>query len=276
MAEQVARSHDYTPPLFQKEHPIGHEHGTAGTPYRPTRKAVCALVSGLIEQTAVHLANIVGRDGIIAFHNSIMRYTAIMFAFSTGFRAVTSPLLPPAQIDEDTGFAVISDKDGSDYYNARIVWLPPVCIKQYRLYFDHLEALLPKLEHLDLELFYQLKDLLTQDYPADRLPLFFLLDRQGESQKITPTDLWKNIRENLQYDLPANASRHYLRSNLLEKGCPPEVISAFMGHWERGQEPWGRNSALCPLSYSTVLSKFLIPLLDEVGWTPIQGLQGRA
>lgn len=274
-AEQVSRSYDCIPTRLQQEHHVDCEQGTAGTPYRPTQKAVHALVSGLIDQTNHSAINLEGRDGIIAYHNAIMRYTAILFAFSTGFRAVTSPLLPPSQIDVDTGFAVISDKDGSDYYNARIVWLPPVCIEQCRLYFDHLEALLPKLEHLDLELFYELKALLAQDTPSEKLPLFFLLTRQGVSQKITPTDLWKDIRENLQYDLPANASRHYLRSNLLERGCPPEVISAFMGHWERGQEPWGRNSALCPINYATTLSKFIIPLLDEVGWKPIQGFQGQ-
>lgn len=247
--------------------------GMAGTPYRPRRRAVRKMISRL--QDRMRQLNKMPRsvDKLIRVHNNIMRYTAILFAFCTGFRAVTSPLLPPSQIDEETGFAVISDKDGLDYYNARIVWLPPVCIKQYCLYIDHLEAFMPLLEHLDLEAFNALKIMFYQDRPEDKLPLFFLLDKHGDSTKITPTDLWKNIRENLRYNLPANASRHYLRSLFLEKGCPPEIIAAFMGHWERGEEPWGRFSALSPTNYSSTIAKHLVPILADDGWGPIAGIQ---
>jgi len=247
--------------------------GMAGTPYRPRRRAVRKMISRL--QDRIRQLDKIPRsvDKLIRVHNNIMRYTAILFAFSTGFRAVTSPLLPPSQIDEETGFAVISDKDGLDYYNARIVWLPPVCIRQYCLYIDHLEAFMPMLEHLDLEAFNALKIILNQDRPEDKLPLFFLLDKHGDSTKITPTDLWKNIRENLRYNLPANASRHYLRSLFLENECPPEIIAAFMGHWERGEEPWGRFSALSPSNYSSTIAKYLVPILAEDGWEPIAGLQ---
>ena len=271
--EMVLRSPELTPTIPAKT-PLYHSwNGTAGTPYRPRKSAVRKLIKKL--QNRMVQLNDAPRslDKFLRMHNNIMRYTAIMFAFSTGFRAVTSPLLPPSQIDDSTGFAVISDKDGLDYYNSRIVWLPLVCIRQYRLYIDHLEAMLPKLEFLDLEIFNSLNILFSQDRPEDKLPLFFLLDKHGDSTVIRPTDLWQNIRDNLQYDLPANASRHYLRSNLLERGCPHEVISAFMGHWERGEEPWGRNSALCPTNYAATLSGYLVPLLEEDGWKPFAGIQ---
>jgi hypothetical protein len=248
-------------------------NGTAGTAYRPRRRAVRKIVRRLQERMMFIKEMPRSLDKLLRLHNNMMRYTAILFAFSTGFRAVSSPLLPPSQIDKTTGFAVISDKDGIDYYNARIVWLPPVCVNQYHLYLEHLEYLLPKLEFLDIDAFNNLNDLLYYPLPSDRLPLFFFLQKDGHSTKIRPTDVWANIRSNLQYELPENASRHYLRSYLMEEGCPPEMIAAFMGHWERGEEPWGRYSALSPADYAETLAGYLVKLLENDGWKPVPGMQ---
>lgn len=74
------------------------------------------------------------------------------------------------------------------------------------------------------------------------------------------------------YALPFNTSRHYLRSTLLERGCPIEVINAFMGHYERGEEPWGRFSGFSPQVYRDVLNTILVKLLADDGWEAIQGL----
>lgn len=273
LKEMAVRCPETLPSPLQAS-PILHAWGgTTGTAFRPRRSAVGKMIRRLRERLDFVKGSPRSLEKLIRLHNNIVRYTAVMFAFSTGFRAITSPLLPPSQIDDATGFAVISDKDSGDYYNARIVWLPPVCIKQYRLYLEHLDAFFPKLEFLDLEAFNALKTLLEEPRPSDRLPLFFLLTYTGTSSKITPTDLWKEIRQKLQYDLPANASRHYLRSILLERGCPPELVAAYMGHWERGEEPWGRYSALSPNNYALTLGRYLIPLLEEDGWKPMSGMK---
>lgn len=251
----------------------GSWRGMAGTSYRPKRKAVRKMIRRLQERIRHIQSMECDRNKLLRLHNNIMQYTAIMFAFSTGFRAVRSPLLPPSQIDDTTGFAVISDKDGIDYYNSRIVWLPPVCIQQYYAYLKHLECLMPKLEYLDLDAFNALRHLLSHPRPNDKIPLFFFLRMDGGSCVLKPTDIWSEIRKNLQYDLPSNASRHYLRSHLTEKGCPPELVAAFMGHWERGEEPWGSFSALPPIQYAETIASYLIPMLEEDGWTPITGMQ---
>lgn len=253
-----------------------HAHswtGMVGTAYRPRKKAVKKMVSALQDRMRhiQQMPNTIPK--LLRLHNNIMRYTAIMFAFSTGFRAVRSPLLPPSQIDEKTGFAVISDKDGIDYYNARIVWLPRLCRLQYQAYLTHLGCLLPKLEYLDLNAFNALRHLLDHPTPSDKIPLFFFLRIDGNTAIIRPLDIWKEIRNKLQYDLPANAGRHYLRSNLMERGCPPELVAAFMGHWERGEEPWGKYSALSPLQYASSLASYITPMLEEDGWAVMTGMQ---
>jgi hypothetical protein len=247
--------------------------GMVGTAYRPRKKAVRKMVSSLQDRMR-HIQQMPNTlKKLLLLHNNIMRYTAILFAFSTGFRAVRSPLLPPSQIDEKTGFAVISDKDGIDYYNARIVWLPHLCIQQYQSYLAHLDCLLPKLEFLDLNAFNALRHLLEHPSPSDKIPLFFFLRMDGNTTTIRPLDIWKEIRGRLQYDLPANAGRHYLRSNLMERGCSPELVAAFMGHWERGEEPWGRYSALSPLQYASTLASYITPMLEEDGWAVMTGMQ---
>jgi hypothetical protein len=50
------------------------------------------------------------------------------------------------------------------------------------------------------------------------------------------------------------------------------VIHAFMGHFERGEEPWGHFSGLSPWSYRRELEQRLVPLLAEDGWKPVAGV----
>jgi hypothetical protein len=88
-----------------------------------------------------------------------------------------------------------------------------------------------------------------------------------------PTLIGRRLRS--VYALPFNSSRHYLRSCLLERQCPLEVINAFMGHFERGEEPWGVFSGFSPLAYRDALMDKLVPLLNEDGWEALRGLQAR-
>ena len=78
--------------------------------------------------------------------------------------------------------------------------------------------------------------------------------------------------DNINYRLPMNANRHFLRTNLIADNCPVEVVDAFLGHWEIGQEPWGRFSGLSPIVYREKLEEHLIPLLVKNKWSPEDGL----
>jgi len=102
----------------------------------------------------------------------------------------------------------------------------------------------------------------------------FLSKRDLDTHECVALTYSPNFETNLQkkYALPFNASRHYLRSILLERGCPVEVINAFMGHFERGEEPWGRFSGLSPDTYRNQLSSYLVPLLQDDGWEALPGL----
>jgi len=64
-----------------------------------------------------------------------------------------------------------------------------------------------------------------------------------------------------------------LRTRLREKGVSGEIVDAFMGHWEHGQEPFGRYSSLSPTDYRRMLESPLQELLQEAGWEVVEGLK---
>ena len=243
-----------------------------GSPFRPTQQTVSNLVSEL--QTSLDKAEKSGLSALklMRLHNNMSRYTAFLIAYSTGFRAIRDPFLSSAEIDWDSGFAVLSDKDNEDSYNSRLIWLPPVCLQQLRLFRQHQQNALYRFNVLIPGLFSML-DRPRRDAPG-RYMFFAKEDEESKEYlavTIGPTLLGRRLRS--VYALPFNSSRHYLRSNLLERQCPVEVVNAFMGHFERGEEPWGIYSGLSPLVYRDILKDKLVPLLKEDGWEALSGLK---
>jgi len=245
-----------------------------GSPFRPTPQTITRLVTYLKETHASAKQGDKNVLKLMRFHNSMTRYTAYLVAFATGFRAVRDPFLSAAEIDWNSGFAVLSDKDNEDCYNARLIWIPPVCMRQLKLFEEHQHNALSRFNILIPTLQNQaerLTNLLTGRY-------MFLSKRNKDKQEdvaltFSPKILETSLKE--RYELPFNASRHYLRSVLLERGCPVEILNAFMGHYERGEEPWGRFSGLSPDTYRNHLSSYLVPLLHEDGWEALPGLGAR-
>lgn len=210
-------------------------------------------------------------DNLVKFHNRMAIYTSAMLGFATGYRAILDPFPKGSSLDRESGFLVINDKDYEDLYHSRIVWLPPDCIKQIDNYHAHLGAFLDQIMLYDLDTFHNIK---SQIEGASTGPTLFLLRENLGQIAVGKSRQEAIFRRNLEYELPANANRHYLRSSLLSLKCPPEVINAFLGHWERGCEPWGYYSALTPETYRENLKTLLLPLLERDGWEAVAGLGG--
>lgn len=241
-----------------------------GSRYVPKQETVLNLVSNLRER--IKSTREGTKSDPIRLHNLITVYTVTMLGFATGYRAVHDPLLQEAEIDLESGFAVISDKDDDSFYNSRIVWLPDICLQQLELYKKHISELQQWLFRHNLQLFFKSREKSTTGRQADREnPSLFFLEQNAEDLPVQPKYL-KKLLAKTEYQLPINSNRHYLRTELMNKGCPLEVVSAFLGHWERGEEPWGRYSGFSPLVYREELSKYLNPLLKDSGWIPEAGL----
>lgn len=277
-AKQVARELDFNGILLPLQ-PVDEKKGFqdsdsyVGSRYCPKREVVQNLIRRLQENLELANQSSWGLDKILELHNNMALYTSLLFAFATGIRGIKDPLFTENQIDLKVGLAFLSDKDGADYYNSRIVWIPPVCVAQYTLYRRHLEHLNDRLIYLNRDLFERLQGYSGKSAQNSSAPQLFFFDKQFSDTILRPAITHKMLGE--IFSLPINANRHYVRSNLITRGCPAVTVNAFLGHWERGEEPSGRFSALSPLAYRQSLMEYLLPLLQEDGWKPMYGLGGK-
>ena len=233
----------------------------------PSRKTIQSLVAQLKQKISICRESYKKDNdyrNLIKYHNALTRYTAIYIAYATGIRAVTHPFPDDENIDHETGFCVISDKDSDDHYHTRLIWIPPDCHKQYLLYRNHSKIVAATMANIRNDFFHKSQD------------RFFFLDENGSPAAISPKRLYyfSDLLEPVV--IPENGNRHMLRSWLLAHGVSPEVINAFLGHWFLGEEPWAQHSALSPHQYRMTLSTHILTLLDHLGFEPIVGIEGIA
>lgn len=221
-----------------------------GSRFRPDEITIKNLINHLKHEVTKAEKQSWSFHNLIGYHNALTLYTVFMIGFFTGFRAVCDPFFSESEIDWESGFAVISDKDSKDRYNARIVWLPTVCLEQIKFYCRHLDYLYNHLMLLNPDLYRRIRYQHSGGH-HEKVPLLLLFDRNRDELQYRPAVVSQMV--NNVYKLPLNANRHYLRSKMLEVNFPADGINAFMGHWGRGQEPWGKFSGMSPTSYRHAL-----------------------
>ncbi len=198
-------------------------------------------------------------DEFIVYHNHFTLYTVLMFGYTTACRAIISPFVSTSEIDLETGLAALADKDGPDHHKSRLIWVPEDVRKQIRNYEAHRQALLGSLgEHLTKS-------------DVDDLDCFFLrktVKEQFAPVAVRPATLSEQMKEFIR--LPANVHRRFLRTELSGGGCPIEVVDNFIGHWSRGEEPFGWFSSFPYRDHIMTLESYLVPLLKDLGWRPIE------
>ena len=183
-------------------------------------------------------------------HNLVSLYTLWMFSYTTGVRGIGTPYIDPSEIDPGLRLTTLLDKDSGIGYKARLVQLTPALCKQMELYQDFISRS-PRI-HL-----------------SPPMPCFFLDDKLKPIE-VRPRTIVPIMNEFLPF--PVNVHRRFISSELLDQGCPPEVVSAWMGHWHRGEEPWGKYSSFSFSDFTRVLSTFLDPLLKDLGFGIVRPL----
>lgn len=255
MTDQV-HLQGYDKPSFQYREYTPREGVFIGSAYNPRIESVIEGVFELVKNLSSR-AKPTSNEAIIEYHNIYTLYVVLFIGFSTGYRAIKDPFPEAPNIDEETGLCVISDKDGADFYNSRLVWLPEILIEQLDKYREHRRVIRSyllnnneNLEHLS------------------GLPELFFLDENFKIEIVRPLTLTPKLKPIL--DLPVNTNRRFLRSYLKTNGCPTEIIDAFMGHWSRGEEPWGEYSTISYLLIIQELKKYIPPLLNTLGFKVIR------
>lgn len=200
------------------------------------RNAVCGVIGALVAASQR-----LNDEQSRRYHNLYTLYSIWMFSYCTGIRGVRTPYLSDADIDPASGLCTIADKDGGIGYKTKLVWIPPQLQTQMDFYRDFLSRS-PKLTD------------------AGKLACFFV-DGQMSPVEVSPQSIEPFMHEFLPF--PVNIHRRFVSSELLDRGCPPEVVSAWMGHWHRGEEPWNRFSSFSFREYRDLLNRYLGSLLFE-------------
>lgn len=215
---------------------------------------LCPTVAGV--QRAIRNIKLVGQprsnsNDLVSTHNFTSQITLWHFSFATACRAIETPYLPLSDIDQPSGLALLADKDDGTKYKARLAWVPPHVLACMESYEEYRSGLLVKYPYLT----------------AESLPsIFFLQRKRNGSLKalpIRPKMIEALTQPFLPY--PANFHRRFMRSELVSRGCPVEVIDAYMGHWSFGEEPWSIFSSFSFQQYRTEMERYLVPLMFELG-----------
>lgn len=194
-------------------------------------------------------------EDIETFHNLFTAYTVAMVLWGSGIRAVHDPI-EWTLLTIDEGSLIVSDKDGDEYADSRVVSLPSCALKQLHVYRRHLEWLLTKLSPV------------SHAACPDRI---HFID-QGKTSLVTPkrlTEVWGD-----SFPFRASAQRHFLRTFLRERGAKAVMVDAWLGHGSYGEEAYGAYSCLSAFDVRAEILPLLETLMAECGWQIIEGLGG--
>ncbi|NYT73755.1 hypothetical protein HZU72_15160 [Halomonas sp. QX-2] len=219
----------------------------------PRTAYVNALVTNMQQQ--IKEAKMGARSAaLFSMHNAYVAYTVAMLMFSTGYRSVRDPLPSWNNISLSRRMIVIADKTDDQQSHARFLPLTSLMVEQLQHYQRHRQGLLGRLA------FY-----LQHQWDTP----FMFLDHYGNPKEVTPTRLHDQLH---WIDAPPlNINRHYLHTQLKESHLSSEVVDAFMGHWDSGQEPWASYSTFCPREYQHLIASVIQPLMVKQGWKALKG-----
>ena len=198
-----------------------------------------------------------GLQQLVHWHNCLSLWTVQMLFMATGCRAIRNPLKHADVFESRGACGALGDKGADDGHMSRLVVLPDLLKRQLQAYKAHCSAITAQLEpHLP-------------QLPAPTNGFFLRLADGGclSYEEIRPLHIKAAMCQIEGFTPhPVNGFRKLLRTELAERGCPPETLSAFMGHWLSGEEPQDAFSSFCPRTYVQDLHAYLLPLMRELGW----------
>lgn len=246
-----------------------------GCQFRVESSTLHTLVKALQRKLGTRQSKLRSLDDIHRYHNAYTLYVWLFQSLTTTMRAIRAP---DRMLNVKKGWNVqhchlpagLSDKDSNYEERARYVVIPKSLSIQLRHYQKHLASY--------LGLF------VRQSEPPEG---FVIWEKTGKSfgiQPLSPTWLGEALKialyealqesqdEGLQEEecvIPVNFHRAYLRSELIARGCPGEIIDAFMGHANRGELPFLRYSTFDYEKYRQQILEHLESILASLGFKVI-------
>ena len=196
------------------------------------------------------LSDVDGRESFMDWiekHNHYSLWTVMTVGWAVGFRAIHDPFIYRNEVDLVSGLTAFQDKGPDDHSKARLMSLPGSTLAQIDEYCTYLPTL----------------RIAWWEIPKHP----FLIDADWKLLMVTPSSMEPFLSEYLNF--PANASRHFGRTEWIERGVSPEYVSAWLGHFYRGEEPWGKYSSFRFSNFCRFMKEELSEILTSLGFVPI-------
>jgi hypothetical protein len=251
------RSAGYDPGVNMDVQP-SDSSGYLGSPMCPTLESIAAFLAKLVKTVAdANAILLVGpdRDAYTTRHNAFAMLTFCVESIGTCHRPSHEGVPDLSEIDPSTGLLSIADK-GSD--RARLGFVADSAFAQRRAYDDYIRGFDAE-KHLGVH---------------QQHSLFFV----GFDGIAVPPTL-SSLAENGLPFVP-NFARHLVKTVLSEwcaagdKRVSQEKISALLGHFMAGEEPFGRHSTFRYRDFAVSMSQALESLLRKIDFQPIE-ISGR-
>jgi hypothetical protein len=219
------------------------------------------LISDLVAQLREPRRTPLNASDIGRYHDAYLLYTWIFQSLHTTLRAVTRPnalyrtwqrVVPMRRFSTS-----LSDKDGRYTDKARLVAVTDLLAEQFGHYKLHIEHVIRRLG-------------LRKEWTAtssEDVPLLVLTNKR-KLVPFKPGWAAAQLKERFA-PLPENFHRAFLRTELLQRGCPAETVDAFMGHANAGESPFSRYSTFDYGLHLPQLKKILDEIHTALGLVPV-------
>lgn len=262
-ARRLARDLGTKTVSLDRPNPLGSENApSVGARFVLRLDDLKGLITGLTEQLKDHRRMPLELSGIRRYHDAYLLFTWLMQSLHTTARPTSRPnaLYTSWNDSSRTGTSIwvgLAEKDNRYSEKARPVCLTPLLQTQFFHYRQHFDGLRKR-----LGLSHKLKSQAEGDLPL------FVVGNGGQIQALRPAWLEEQMRSRFA-PLPANFHRAFLRTQLLERGCSPEAVDAFMGHANLGESPYTRYSTFDYGLFWADIENALLSLHEELGLEPI-------
>ena len=235
-----------------------------GTRFITSISEVRNLIESLREDLAEEIPNDADEAFFRWYHNTFVIYTHLHQSLDTSLRAISAPndlfrIATKSVLDYGIACACLSDKDTAYSSKSRLVPIRKPLQKQFESYDKHLDCLGVHIKsaRLDIE-------------NARNISPFFFFDTDRTIKDLTPTVFEMALKRHTGQDMPANFHRGFLRSQLLGRGCPAEVVDAHLGHANFGESPFTRLSTFDYGLHLDQIARALQEIHDDIGLRPIE------
>ncbi len=228
---------------------------TVGCQFRVETSTLQNLITALQEELAIRQSELRSLDDIQRYHNAYTLYVWLFQSLTTTMRAIRSPdrmlnVKKDWRVQHSHLPAGLSDKDSDYEERARYVVIPKSLSIQLRHYQKHLAKYLAHCLH--------------QSEAPEGFVIWEKHQKSYSVQPLSPKWLGEALKARGS-NIPVNFHRAYLRSELIARGCPGEIIDAFMGHANRGELPFLRYSTFDYEKYRQQILGYLESIQTSLG-----------